>query len=297
MKCISRSITLLVSLGTLACAAGECVLVDDTRIRAADLATVAPPFATLAPETDLGAAPAGTLVRVFTRTQLAALLPAAAQDVPDRLCVQRKREAIPAPVWQEAIEAAMRKICPTTPWKAKVLDTPHHKFPTGELTFTRSGLVLRRGAVQIWRGALMLSDKSSIPVWVRSEIQTQRRATVLKRTVTGGTLLAPEDYEQAQIWAPGICQEDPEPAQAEGMVARRTLSEGTELRREDLRRAPAIHRGQSVELEAASGKARLRIQAIAEEDADIGESVRLKSTWNGSKLVGRVTGTQKARVD
>jgi flagella basal body P-ring formation protein FlgA len=271
--------------------------VDGPRILAADLAILAPAFSALPPDKDLGPAPAGTMVRVFYRAQLAALLPAVTAELPDRLCVQRKRDAIPPEVWQEAVDNAMARICGEQSWKAKVLEAPHHRFPTGELLFSRSGLAASRGSVQLWRGALMLPDKSSVPVWVRAEIQTQRRVSVLQRPVSAGGLVTSEDYRDEQIWAPGLCVEDKELPPPDGMVARRAMPSGAVLAPEDLRRAPAVHRGQSVELEAASGPARLRVPTVAEHDANVGDRVQLKSAWNGTRLVGRVTGTQKAKVE
>lgn len=302
MRCISRSITLLASAlvggwTIIAPAADECALVDGARIRAADLAALVPAFAALPPDKDLGPAPAGAMVRVFYKVQLAALLPGAAAGLPDRLCVQRKRDAIPPEVWQAAVEAAMTRLCGATPWKAKVQESPRHRFPRGEIVFPRSGLIASRGSAQLWRGSLALSDKSSVPVWVRAEIEARRRATILQRPLTAGAVLTPEDYRQEDIWAPGICAEEKESPRPEGMVAKRAMPAGAELLREDLRRPPAVQRGQAVELEAGSGAARVRIPAVAEQDGDVGETVRLKSSWNGSKLTGRVTGARKAKVE
>ncbi|MBI2689772.1 MAG: flagellar basal body P-ring formation protein FlgA [Acidobacteria bacterium] len=295
MKCTSRSITLLASL--LLPAANACVLVEGARIHASDLAFAAPAFAALPADKDLGPAPAGTLVRVFHKSQLASLLNGAGADLPDSICVQRKREAIPTEVWQSAIEIAMAKLCPETQWKAQVIEYPRHLLPIGELTFPRGGIVASRGPVILWRGALLLPDKTSVPVWVRLDIRTQRRANVLQRALAAGTTVISEDYREETIWAPGLCVAPLNPHDLNGLIAKRAIAQGAELRPEDLRRPPAIHRGQSVEVESASGAARIRIPAVAEQDGEVGERVQLRSSWNGSKLVGRVTGVQKAKVD
>ena len=178
-----------------------------------------------------------------------------------------------------------------------MLEAPQHRFPTGEILFNRSGIVASRGSVQLWRGALILPDKSSIPVWVRVELQSRRRATILQHAVAAGAALTAQDYTQDEIWAPGPCTGEREMQKPDGLVAKRAIAAGAELFKEDLRRPPAIHRGQSVELEAASGAARIRISAVAEQDGEVGETVQLRSGWNGSRLTGRVTGAQKARVE
>lgn len=301
MRCISRSIILpvsaLVGLATGAPTAELCILIDGARIRAADLAIGAPAFAALPPDRDLGPAPAGTMVRVFYKPQLAALLPGETAALPERLCVQRKRDTIAPEAWQAAVDAAMTGICGTTSWKVKFLEAPNHRFPTGKIVFKRAGLVASRGPVHLWRGALVLPDKSTVPIWVRAEIQTQRRARILQRPMAAGGALSAEDYREEVIWAPGLCSDEPEPMWLDGMISKRAMPAGAILAKEDLRRAPAVHRGQAVELEAASGTARLRVPTVAEHDAEVGDKVQLKSSWNGTRLVGRVTGTQKAKVE
>ena len=281
----------------IAPAADVCVLVDGPRIRAAELATVAPAFSALPPEKDLGPAPAGTMVRVFHKPQLAALLSVEGGELPERLCVQRKRDVIPPEVWQTAVNNAMTDFCASVPWKAKVLEAPRHRFPSGELSFTRAGLAASRGSVHLWRGALLLPDKSSVPVWVSAGIQTRRRVMIVQRPVPAGGQLTSEDFREDEIWVSGVCTGEGESPRIDGMVARHALASGAVVANSDLRRAPAIHRGQSVELEAASGPARLRVPAVAEHDAEVGDKVQLKSSWNGTKLVGRVTGIQKAKVE
>ena len=297
MTWLNVSATLLISSWMIARAEDPCVVVDGARIRAGDLAAVARAFNVLPPEKDIGPAPAGTMVRVFYKAQLASLLPGVTDELPDRLCVQRKRDAIPPETWQAALDTAMTSICAAIPWKARVLEAPHHRFPSGELVFTRAGSGASRGSVQFWRGALVLPDKSSVPVWVRAEIQTQRRVTILRRPVPAGGELTAEDYREDEIWSPGLCAEERELPRPDGMVAKRAMPAGVVVAKEDLRRAPAVHRGQSVELEAASGPARLRVPTVAEHDAEVGDRVRLKSSWNGTRLVGRVTGTKKAKVE
>jgi len=273
------------------------VVVDGSRILASDIATAVPSFGALPPDKDLGPAPAGTMVRLFHKTQLASMLPVAGAELPDRLCVQRNRDVIPPEVWQSSVDRTMARICAAIPWKAKVLEAPHHKFPSGELSFGRAGLIVSRGSVHLWRGALVLPDKSSIAVWVRVELQNRRSARILNRQLPAGTELTAADYEEQEIWVPGLCSEAAELSIPKGMVTRRTMPSGAIVASADLRRAPAIYRGQSVELEVSSGSARFRVPSVAEHDAEVGGKVHLKSSWNGTKLVGRVTGTQKAKVE
>ena len=297
MKCINRSIILLANAALLLHASTECALISGARIRAEDLAPLAPAFAALPPAQDLGPAPFGTMIRVFSRAQLAALLPGLTAELPASVCVQRKRGPIPPAAWQSAVDDAMAKICPGTPWRAKILEVPNHLYPDGALAFTRSGLAASRGRENLWRGSLVLPGNATIPVWVRVDVESRRNALILLRALAPGELLTANDFREADIWAPGLCSLAPAINQVDGMAAKHALSAGSELRPEHLRRPPAISRGQSVELEVAACVARLRLPAVAARDADIGETVEFKSGWTGTKLIGRVTGAKTAKVE
>jgi flagella basal body P-ring formation protein FlgA len=298
MRCISRSITLLVSAGLAL--AGECVVVDGARVLAGALAGSVPAFGALAAETDLGPAPVGAMARIYTKSQLAAFFAGGEPDgLPDRLCVRRWRAAIGREDWQGAIEAALRRQCGEQEWRAKVIDWPRHEYPRGELGFGAGGFVRTARPPQMWRGVLAMADKSTIPVWVRLEVEVRKTIRVTTRAVRAGEMLSEADSVEEERWVPGVCGGGGEKQEwrGAGMVARRAIAAGVRVGMEDLRRPPAVIRGQSVEVEAEAGTARIRIPAVAEGNAEVGDVVRLKSSWNGSRLVGRVTGNQKARVE
>lgn len=279
------------------------MLVDGSRMRARDFVPSVPAFAALPAETDLGPSPAGTMARIFTKAQLVALLEGTAPGgLPDRLCVERRREAVSMEVWQASVEEAMTKHCRDGEWRAKVIEAPEHRFPTGKLSFAPTGLLPSRSGAQTWRGAIHLSDKSSVPVWVRLDLSVRRRAAVLSRDLAAGAVISATDFQWDNVWAPplpgtGLCAAGDADWQPEGMIARRTLRAGALLTKSDFRRAPAVQRGDAVEVEAQAGSARIRIPAVADRDAQIGESIPVTSSWNGSKITARVTGERKAKVD
>lgn len=301
MRCISRSITLLVSFwlvaGLRGLASEACVLVDGPRIHAGDLAPLAPAFAELPPDKDLGPAPAGTLVRLFHRGQLAALLPGTHSDLPERLCVQRRRDVIPPEAWQAAIERTVKESCGEIPAKIHVVEAPKHRFPSGQLIFHRAGITASRGSALLWRGSIAMPDKSSVPVWLRVELQTLRPAVLAARPIAMGSVLVAEDFKVENTWVPGICETEKEAWRPIGLSARRAISAGSEIRKEELRVPPTVRRGDAVEIETKAGAARIRIPAIAEQDAELGETAPFRSSWNGAKIAGRVVGNQKVRVE
>ena len=289
MKCISRSTILLVSAGVIA--AAECIVVEGSRVRAGDLATRVAPFAELDSERDLGPAPFGAMVRIYSKTQLTEMLGRGADNLPETLCVERRREPIPESKWREALERAVAG-CEV---QIDLREFPKHRFPIGDLQFAKTGIVAG-STVSLWRGSLVLPDKQSIPVWVRAEIRVPGKRWKIAAPVVAGTRFVDTDIAQESGWFSGVpCQpvEDWNPA---GFIARRSLKSGAILQRADARRPPAVQRGQPVDVESG-GVARVRVAAVAETSGEIGESVRVKSSWNGSRLTGRVTSDGKVRVE
>lgn len=320
MRCISRSTILLVSWQIAAWAApgtaNECVEAPGARILAGQLAARIPAFGALAADADLAPAPIGSMVRVFTKPQLEQLLirtkvDPAAMELPDRLCVVRRRVAIPADLWQSTVESAIRATCGETPFRATVREFPRQAFPEGELQFSPTGLGPASSALsrigggkqlRIWRGRLVLPERASIPVWIQLELEMLRETFVAERQLAAGSALQAGDYRMAQVWrtetAGGrLCGEDSPREPESGMILRSGVAAGEPIPVASLRRAPAVRRGATVELEVTTGQTVLRAPATAERDAEVGEQVRVKNHWNGRGQTGTVAGNGRVRLE
>lgn len=289
MKCISRSTILLVSAAAMA--AAECVVVEGSRVRAGELAARVAPFAALDPQHDLGPSPFGAMVRIYSKPQLVELLGHGAEDMPETLCVERRREPIPESKWRDALDRAVSG-CEV---QFDLREFPKHRFPIGELHFAKTGLVAGATAA-LWRGSLVLPDKQSIPVWVRAEIRVPGKRWKIVTPIQAGSRIGEDDVSQEDGWFAGVPCQAVEQWRPTGLIARRNLKPGAILQRADARRPPAIQRGQTVDVESG-GAARVRVSGVAETNAEIGQNVRVTSSWNGSRLTGRVTADGKVRVE
>ena len=290
MKCISKLTILLVS-SVVAATASDCVSVVGGRILAGEIAARVASFSSLDPLRDLGPAPFGSMARIFSQPQLAELLGRGSEDLPETLCVERRREPIPESKWREALSRAV----PDCDIQIELRDYPKHRLPVGELQFSKSGFV-PGATVSLWRGSLALPERQTIPVWVRAEVRILGVRWKVAAPVQPGGRIAESDLVMERGWFTGIpCQaaEDWNPA---GLIARRSLKAGAVLHKTDFRRLPAVQRGQVVAVESG-GAARVRVPAVAEGNGEVGESVRVTSSWNGSRLIGRVTAEGKVRVD
>jgi flagella basal body P-ring formation protein FlgA len=183
------------------------------------------------------------------------------------------------------------------PWKAVILDVPAHSFPDGQIVLKPSGLVARRDAEHLWRGALLLPDKSSLPIWVRLELRSLRHVRTLNRPLPLGAAVTPADFTDEEKWLPGLCPASRAQFDPAGLVTRQSLPLGAELLPLHFRRTATVRRGDTVDVSLRAGPALLKVQAVAEHDADTGRPVLLKSAWNGSRITARVTGPGKAEIE
>jgi flagella basal body P-ring formation protein FlgA len=85
----------------------------------------------------------------------------------------------------------------------------------------------------------------------------------------------------------------------EGLVGLRTtraLAAGAVVCREFLELRPAVSRGESVEVRVAAGAVAITTRAIAQQDAALGQSVRLRRADRAAPILGTVTGAGQVSV-
>jgi flagella basal body P-ring formation protein FlgA len=231
------------------------------------------------------------MVRIYSKTQLVEMLGRGAENLPETLCVERRRDPIPEAAWRQALDRAVSG-CEV---QFDLREFPKHRFPTGELQFAKTGIVAAATA-SLWRGSLVLPDKQSIPVWVRVDIRVPSQRWRSVTPIQAGSRIAEGDVLQETGWFAGTPCQTVEDWNPTGLIARRSLKSGAILQRADARRPPAVQRGQTVDVESG-GAARVRVSGVAEANAEIGQNVRVTSAWNGSRLTGRVTADGKVRVE
>ena len=179
--------------------AADCVVVDGARMHAGELAARVAPFEAIDPQRDLGPAPFGAMVRIYSKTQLAEMLGHGAESLPETLCVERRREPIPESKWREALERAISG-CDA---QIELREFPKHQFPIGELQFAKTGIVLG-ATTSLWRGSLLLPDKQTIPVWVRAAIRVPAKRWNVTGPIQAGSRIAESDVAQESGWFAGV---------------------------------------------------------------------------------------------
>jgi flagella basal body P-ring formation protein FlgA len=259
------------------------------QVLADDLAAAFPEWAAVPPGTPLGLAPAPGVQRVFRLPELHRLAERwNLSPVPDReLCVTRPVAVLTA----DRLLAAMQKELPAA--RIELLDFSRMPAPEGALVFPVAGL--RQGlAGGYWNGYVAYGGTHRFTLWARVKVRVASARVIAAEDLKPGLPLDAAQLRveaREEVPAAGFAGTVEEVA---GKAARRAISRGTALRLEWLEPAKAVLRGETVQVEAVHGGARLKLECVAEASGAIGEIIPLRNPVSKQRFQARVE--SKGRV-
>jgi len=281
----------------MAAGEGGCVAVEGERLRAADLAAVEPAFGGLAPETELGWAPAPGVRRAVSAAELERLAARFGLKVMRRaICLER---AV-APLVDEQVMEALERAVGREGVRIELVDFYRRPLPRGRLEFDRAGLMAPAapGGVSLWRGRLRYDGNRTLPVWAKVRLKAPgRRVVAAANLAPGRPIQASEVRLEEGEWFPFA-----EPAlesleAAVGKLPRRWIPAGAVLYARLLAAPREVERGDQVVVEVLSGGAQLRFAARAETGGRTGDSILVRSAVNHRRIAARVEGPGKVVID
>lgn len=267
----------------------ECLPVAGERILAGDMARAVPAFARIGPELVLAYAPAPGSRRTYGAAELARLARqyGLAVDPGTGACFVRPMQTLT----RERVAAALQSALPAA--RIEVLDFSRQPIPPGELRFRAAELEATpaaRSAV-LWRGAVTAAGQGDFPIWARARIQVSG-----KRLVAAEWLPPGRPIERAQLreepyeGPPGL----PDLSQIVGRAPRRAIPAGTAIERQWLEQPADVLRGERVQVEVRSGRARVLLEGQAQSSGKRGEVIGVRNPANGKIL--RATVADRGRV-
>jgi len=269
---------LLWTLGAALWGRAQCVPVPGERILARDLARALPVFAGLPPELALGYAPAPGARRVYAAAELGRLARRYGLAVEPGMeaCFARPAETLTP----DRVAAAAASSMPAA--GIEVLDFSRQPVPPGELRFPLSGLENPRASASpsglLWRGRICRPGQEDFPVWARVHLRVSgvrvRAAEALSPAAPiAGTQIRAEAYEGS----PGL----PGPSEVVGRRPRKPIPAGTLIEAQMLEAPEDVRRGDRVQVEVWSGRARLSLEGQAQASGRRGETIPVRNPANG----------------
>jgi flagella basal body P-ring formation protein FlgA len=277
------------------------VAVAGDRVRAADLAAVAPEFAALPPETAFALAPAPGARRTVSRLELQRWAGGRLGESGGGLvCLERRTAALTREQVLAGLERGIRGLGVAAPAvRLGLIDFGGGPAPAGEVLFPASGLQRPPGgqtdAPVQWQGRVRYDGNRSVPIWARVRLSVHGALAVAARDLAQGRRLEPDDLRlEERTWFPR------EPAgvasipAAAGRRLRYAVKSGEKILPTALLDPPLVERGETVTLEVETGGARLAISAKAESAGRQGDLVAVRNPSSGKVVRGRVE--EKGRV-
>jgi flagella basal body P-ring formation protein FlgA len=234
------------------------------------------------------------------RTLHAAELTAIAQrysirlDAPEDVCFEWPMETLDA----GRVMQAMRDSLQTADAHIEITETSLVKVPHGRLDFPLETLGKPAPAAQkdpvLWRGQVIYGADRRFPVWAKVRIHVACQRTVATEPLKLGQ---PVGQRQFRI-EPGECFPGLDAAvlSPQGMVAKRAIAAGAEIRPELVAPPNDVNRGDAVHVEVRSGGARLAFIAKAESGGRDGDFIAVRNPSTNKIFRARIQGKDQVLV-
>ncbi len=276
-----------------------CLVVQDDRIYARDVAAAIPAFSAVAEDFSLGYAPAPGARRVFTGAALqrVALNQGVTVESLSDICFERATATLNADEILEAMQSSWQDPgvrIELQSWSPKTA-------PKGKTIFPRTGLQLPAAsdpqAEVLWRGYVLYGNNRRFNISARARITTSTTRVV---AVTDLSIGAPVREDQVRLESVDTFALDDRPARSldevVGLVPRSQIRAGSTVLRSQLSRAPEVARGDMVKVDVTAGTAHLAFEGRAEADGIVGKTILVKNPASGKDFRARVTGKGKVSV-
>jgi flagella basal body P-ring formation protein FlgA len=291
MKCCVAFVTIV------ALCRGECLPVMSDYIHAREMSQAFPAFAALEPGTRLLSSPSAGVERHLTASEVANLARKYSLSAADGrgVCFAWPLQPVAAAAIRIAIEAGASGL------KAdlEVLEVPQIRMPEGTLEFTANGLreIDRQNGVFLWNGWLRYGDTRRQPVWAKVRLSVVDTHIVAARDLPAETAVTADDLVVTPYERPLNRSLSPlRPEQLIGKQTRSRIAKGAPILAGALAPIPAVHSGDTVQVDAFNGAAHLVLTAKAEKSGAVGELIYLRNPQSGKRFTGRIDGPGRVNV-
>ncbi len=271
-----------------------CLAVDPAsdHISAGDFAKAWPAMASLAPETDVGLAPAPGVVRTFSPAELRQL--AARFQIkavpPAGVCFERRV----APLDPAALQTVLERELPGS--HVEIVDYSRAPVPQGSLEFPHTGLRAAPGGA-FWYGSVHYAKTRQFAIWVRINATFAAKRIVAATPLRAGETLGAAMLMEKTIPefpADGFAASIDEVA---GQTLRHSVAAGEAIRTVWLEPPKLVIRGEIVSVEVRRGGAHLKLEGFAQASGAAGETIPVLNPLSHRTFRARVKGKGIVSVD
>ena len=276
-----------------------CEAIQADQIVGEDLSRAMPAFSRIPGDAVIENSPAPGTRRVFAPAELLRIGKRYGIDAPANtsICFEWKMRTLA----EEDVRDAIRASLPSSPVRIEVLSISKTQAPEGKLVFPLSGLSASTNvdpATPVtWRGEVVIHSARRFTVWARVRLSASMPRLVAKTLLLPGQ---PVTADQIQVETmDGFPLRNDLVRNIDDAVGRtplRAIRPGAPILRADLREPFQVQRGESVQVTAIAGAARLRTEAVAENSGRAGDTISLRNPRSGKSFRARIEGRDQAVV-
>lgn len=268
-----------------------CLPPGSDRITAGDIAGVVPAFAKLPAELVLSYAPAPGVTRVFAPAELQATLvrhdleAAAVEPV----CFEWPMRHLTS----EDVRAAMvRTLGPDA--QVSVVSFTQGAVAQGEIAFDRRP----PAGASVWKGRIEYTKGRYVEVWAKADVRVPYTRLTATAMIRPGDKLTGENLRIETGFGP-LAAEDAlrDVSEASGRTVRRLIPAGATIVASALDKFRAVSKGDLLQVDVVSGRARLRFGAAAQAAGSVGDLIPVRNIDTGKLLQARVESQGRAVLD
>ena len=302
MKCINRSISLLVSgwlLLNVPEAIGGCVIIDGPRILGKHLAAADSRLSVLPPEQPFGFAPQPGASRNIQPSELMRWAKQQGATIPaiTPVCVTVETTALDPLLLEKSVRQALR-LPPSA--AISIIDHSRWPVPRGTIEFTASTSLpspSRSENGQLMRGVVRYGNRLTQPIWARVKVELDQQIVVASEPLPAGKPITERSVRIEQYRGFPLSAEFPtQISDVAGWAPRKTIAPGARISRANLTAAVVVEKGQTVDVDVVSGAARVKFTATAQTSARQGDRIVLENPTTHKRFSAQLTGNKKAEL-
>lgn len=252
--------------------------------------TVAPAYGE---KQELSSANISAILRPLIQAERESANPSLQVVIPKTVVIDTEKRDLDPDMVQTELLQAWEPLCPECQLEIEGLSLPKVASIHDWTLHMKSELPRGSFSVPV---ELVRESGGPITAWINGRLVTKRKVPVASRSFNMGELLNPQDFTWQFRDTSFALDGAPSAEEVSGKRLRQGLRAGDILWKGMLEREKAIHAGDLVELKSSEGAFEVSLSVVAQQDAYIGDVIRLKNPNTNTMLMGQVTGQDEVEL-
>lgn len=204
---------------------------------------------------------------------------------PEKITFRAKRNYLSSKDFAREIIQRAEDLCMGCEAEIDELNIPQIQG-SGEILQVKLDTNSFRGAGSFLLPLHVVTSKGNVSYWLTGKVSLFKEASVATRLIQANERITENDIQQKRVNINFMRDGLPNPKDIVGKKAGRTLSVGQAIYSNDLKKEPAVQRGQIVKIILGDESFEVTSTGTAEEGGSVGDLIKVKNSENQKMLSG-----------